>query len=174
MEYEAQPVVVRRVAKLIVQDQEFASRLQQGVHHKSSWLRDAAAIIFRFHSMCQDGELQLAPVQQQTLETAVEAILSPFERKSPVVLDPHYYGALYTQALVPWLCAWRSGTSTATLAALVRRTGVAIVHCYEALGKKADFRRRAPERMHLEYVHIAQEAVWRSARHDVVWNSFYA
>merc|ERR1719265_2759463 len=57
MEFEGQPEVIRRVAKLVVEDSGFASKLQQGVKKRQDWLRDTAGIIFRFHGMYKEGEL---------------------------------------------------------------------------------------------------------------------
>merc|ERR1711972_1088723 len=128
--------------------------------------------------MCEDGELVLSAEHSQCLKAAVDVILGPFERTSPIVLDAHYYGALYTQSLVPWLCAWRSGSSTKALSALVKRVGNAVVHCFERVPKtrseRVDFRKRVPERLQLEYVQIAHVPIWGSRGKDPVWNAFYA
>lgn len=177
MEYEAQPAVIRRVAKLVVEDRNFAATLDKGVQRKEEWLRDAAGIVFRFYGMCEDGEMVLSDVFSHRLKAAIEVILEPFERASPISLDAHYYGALYTQSLVPWLCAWRSGVSSRTLLTLVQRTGRAVVHCLERVPQNAmqrrDFRKRIPERMQLEYIQLAHEPVWGSQAKDPIWNTFY-
>mmetsp|Transcript_56717 Transcript_56717/g.106914 ORF Transcript_56717/g.106914 Transcript_56717/m.106914 type:complete len:179 (-) Transcript_56717:43-579(-) len=177
MEFEAQPAVVRRVAKFIVEHPHFAASLDRGVQRKQEWLRDAAGIVFRFCGMCEDGEIVLPDIHSRRLKAAIEVILEPFERPSPVVLDAHFYGALYTQSLVPWPCAWRSGASSRTLLALVQRTGRAVVHCLDRVPKnereRRDFRRRVPERMQFEYIQLARVPVWGSQKADPIWNAFY-
>mmetsp|Transcript_9070 Transcript_9070/g.15545 ORF Transcript_9070/g.15545 Transcript_9070/m.15545 type:complete len:865 (+) Transcript_9070:125-2719(+) len=177
MEFEAQPAVVRRVAKFIVEHPHFAASLDRGVQRKQEWLRDAAGIVFRFYGMCEDGEIVLPDIHSRRLKAAIEVILEPFERPSPVVLDAHFYGALYTQSLVPWPCAWRSGASSRTLLALVQRTGRAVVHCLDRVPKnereRRDFRRRVPERMQFEYIQLARVPVWGSQKADPIWNAFY-
>ena len=47
--------------------------------------------------MVQGGEIVLTPEANRTIGAAVEVILEPFERTSPVDLHGHYYGALYQQ-----------------------------------------------------------------------------
>merc|ERR1712150_407757 len=127
---------------------------------------------------CQDGEIELQRTQKACLQEAVEVILGPFERESPIVIDAHFYGALYTQALVPWLSAWRSGAATRTLAALVQRVGKAIVHCYERVPKTREksneFRKRIPERMQLEYLEVSHVAIWGARDKDPVWKAFFS
>jgi hypothetical protein len=125
------------------------------------------------------GELRgLAPAHAQRLAAAVEAVFSPFERpgKPPPPLDPHYYGALYMQAAVPWLCAWRGGAQTETLAALVRRAGHALCRWLAAAprGQAAGFRRRACERLHAEYAQLCSLPVWGGQEQDIVWKAFLA
>jgi hypothetical protein len=173
MEYESQPAVIMRIAKLIVEDAGFIARLDKGLKQNQDWLRDTAGILFRFHCLCKDGELKVDTTHQKRLAKAVEAIIAPFEAKNPVSLDAHFYGALYTQALVPWLCAWRSGSSTASLCEVVRRVGKAVVHCYHSKGKKQDLRQRIPERMHAEYIVLSHEPIWGSRDADVIWQNFY-
>merc|ERR1712230_306777 len=104
---------------------------------------------------CQDGEIELPSAQKACLKEAIEVILKPFEGAKPIALDAHYYGALYTQALVSWLCAWRSGAATETLAMLVQRVGKAVVHCYEQSRNQSELRRRIPERLQLEYLEMS-------------------
>merc|ERR1711990_589465 len=120
MEYESQPAVIKRIAKLVIRDTDFVKRLDHALATKQDWVRDTAGVLFRFHCLCNDGELIVDPAHEKRLAAATDAILLPFEAKTPVSLDAHYYGALYTQALVSWLCAWRSGMSTASLRELVR------------------------------------------------------
>lgn len=173
MEYESQPAVIKRIAKLIIEDDGLVKRLDHALATNQDWVRDTAGILFRFHCMCKDGELSVDAAYGRRLAQAVEAILKPFESKSPVSLDAHFYGALYTQALVPWLCAWRSGMSTTALCELAQRVGRAVVHCYNAKGKSHDLRKRIPERMHTEYVSLAHEPIWGSQEADVIWQTFF-
>lgn len=174
MEFEAQPAVIKRVVKLIVEDVGFSRRLDTGVREKAPWLRDTAGIIFRFYGMCRDGELAFDdPGHGRRLQRAVEVILEPFERKVPVTLHGHFYGAIYMQAMVPWLCAWRGGMSTIALQATVQRVVRAIVHVHRALGKRSDLRQQVTERIHPEYVTLSHTAVWGSQEADPVWCTFY-
>ncbi|KAJ1624858.1 hypothetical protein T492DRAFT_881139 [Pavlovales sp. CCMP2436] len=174
MELDAQPFVLRRVTQLIVEDTAFSSRLAQGVQLRASWLRDTAGVLFRFHALAADGELRLrAPGSAALLAEAVETLLEPFERDPPAPMHGHYYGALYSQALVPWLCAWRSGTSTRTAAALVMRVGHAIVRAQHTYGSRRELRGYVRARMHLEYVQLAHEPVWGGKERDIVWQTFW-
>jgi hypothetical protein len=163
------------VTQLIVEDASFSQRLAHGVQTRASWLRDTAGVLFRWHGLAADGELRLrSAASAALLAEAVERLLEPFEREPPAPMHGHYYGALYTQALVPWLCAWRSGTSTRTAATLVKRVGHAIVRAQYAYGySRRELRGYVRARMHLEYVQLAHEPVWGGKEHDIVWRTFW-
>ena len=104
----------------------------------------------------------------------MEVILAPFERTRPEPLDSHFYGALYEQAVVPWICAARGGGPSGEAAAdIVRRVARAVVHCYAARGRPADMRRRFRERCHAEYVRLTHGPVWPSEGADPVWTTFF-
>ena len=109
------------------------------------------------------------------LGAIVEHIFAPFERTPVPRLDGHYIGALYMQAVVPWLCAWRAGAKTDALATTVRRAGRAVCHWLKhAPGSKAELRRRVCERLHPDYVTLCSSPVWGGQDKDVVWRAFLA
>ena len=145
MENEGSPKTVQRVAKLMMKEPEFSESLAKGVQQQKDWIRDTAGIIFRLYGMYADGELMISARLGKILKDAVELILAPLERSNPPALHGHYFGALYTQALVPWLCAQRAGTSIESLSEIVRRVGHAIVHCYKVHGSKLDMKRAVTE-----------------------------
>ena len=85
----------------------------------------------------------------------------------------NYYGALYMQCAVPFLCAWRAGTKTDTLRALTLRAGKAIVRCFEAEGQPAEVRAKVAERAHREYVVLVSAPVWGAQDKDPILKTFF-
>jgi hypothetical protein len=135
-----------------------------------------AGVVLRLEGLSVEGELRgLHPKHAALLSRAVDAIFHPFETGRPQ-LDGHYIGALYVQAVVPWLCAWRGGGKTDALAANVRRAGRAICRWLEQAprGAKSDLRRRVCERLHQEYAALACSSVWGGQDSDPVWKAFFA
>merc|ERR1712137_585664 len=174
MEHEGQPAVVARVFKLIAEDASFGVAIEAGLNSGRDWLRDIAGVVFRLHGLAVQNELRgLEKRHTKRLAKAVEAILCPFESGCPR-LDGHYIGALYMQAVVPWLCAWRSGAQTGALSAIVQRTGHAICRWLnkQAPGQKAELRQRVCERLHNEYVILASSPVWGGEHSDPVWKAY--
>ena len=180
MAHEAQPQVVARVFKLIAEDAQLEATLRDGLARRGGdWLRDMGGVVFRLHAMAEEGELRgLAPRHAQQLRRAVDAIFAPFEQpegRSVPALNPHFIGALYMQAVVPWLCAWRGGAKTDVLAATVRRAGHACCRWLKhAQGSRADNRRGARERLHAEYAELCSSPVWGGQGKDPVWSAFLA
>jgi hypothetical protein len=178
MEYEGQPGVIQRVAKLIVEDAAFCLLLEQAATTRQSWVHEAAGIFFRLHGMYADGELKIDEAKGRLLQQAVEQILAPLEQTPPqasfLPRTGTPLGAVVTQALVAWLCAWRANAATHTLRNIVRRAGVAAVHCYEAHDRNPTVKKGARERIHLEYLSLSHVPIWGSQEEDVVWRAFFA
>lgn len=164
--------VICRIAKMVINDNSFFELLRKAVRKKEEWLRDMAGVLFRFCGLLGDGCLELDELHRSVVMSAVECALEPLERKHPVQLCGHYYGALYMQVLVPWLCAWNGGQPTTHLGLLVQRVGRAIVHCYKA-HKSPALKREVTERMHLQYLQISQEHVWGKKEDDIMHRTFY-
>lgn len=178
MQYEGQPGVIQRVAKMIVEDAVFGVLLEQAATTRQSWVHESAGIFFRFHGMYADGELKIGEAHGRLLEQAVEQILSPLEKSPPqasfLPRTGTPLGAVVTQALVAWLCAWRADAATRTLRSTVRRAGLAAVHCYEAYNRNPTIAVGARERIHLEYLSLNHVPIWGSQEQDVVWQAFFA
>ena len=170
------PLKVARVFKLIAEDESFGRTLDAALAQKAEWLRDMGGVAFRLHGLAAQGELRgVDPKATARLGAIVEHIFAPFERTPVPRLDGHYIGALYMQAVVPWLCAWRAGAKTDALAATVRRAGRAVCHWLKhAPGNKAELRRRVCERLHPDYVTLCSSPVWGGQDKDVVWRAFLA
>ena len=181
MEHEASPRTVARVYKTLAEDATFARTLDRALGARAEWLKDMAGVVLRLHAMACDGELpQLGAKHTARLAAAVECIFRPFEGKvgAGTALghgggNGHYYGALYMQCAVPFLCAWRAGTKTDTLRALTLRAGKAIVRCFEAEGQPAEVRAKVAERAHREYVVLVSAPVWGAQDKDPILKTFF-
>lgn len=91
-------------------------------------------ILFRFHAMISDREINVTHELKAQLEATIEIIFNPLEHpSSPMQLHGHHYGALFQQALSAWLCAFQKKRSTRTLAETIKRTMRAITHCADTL-----------------------------------------
>jgi len=174
MEYDSQPGVIHRAAQLVVEDSRFQILL--GANH--DYLRDASAILFRFYGMYRDKELDISRVHGDRLEQVIEDVLQPFEKVTPVSINGAHVGALYTQAVLPWLCAMRLSGMGATqkheaMDALTKRVGQAIVHWFKARGSKPSDKRDVKMRLESSYLHATHCAVWGSKAKDEVWATFF-
>jgi len=178
MDHEGHPAVVQRVAKHIVEDPAFGVLLEQAATSRQSWVHESAGIFFRFHGMCKDGELKVSARHAKKLQDAVDQILSPLEKRTPeapwLPRTGTPLGALVTQALVAWLCAWRANAATKTLSSIVQRAGIAAVHCYEAHKQNPTVKAGVRQRIHLEYLALNHVPIWGSQEQDVVWQTFFA
>merc|ERR1711904_618831 len=161
----------------IVEDPAFGVLLDQAATSGQGWVHESAGIFFRFHGMCKDGELKVSARHAKKLQDAVDQILSPLEKRRPeapwLPRTGTPLGALVTQALVAWLCAWRANVATRTLQNIVRRAGLAAVHCYEAHNRNPALKKGARERIHLEYLTLSHVPMWGSEDEDVVWKAFF-
>ena len=173
MEYDGSPSVLKRVYGLIATDKKLCGQLDAALASRAGWPKDMAGILLRLEAMASAGELRsLSPSHHTRLQKAAELIWAQFESE-PSAHDPHYWGALYSQVVGAWLCAWRSGMAADGLAQSVKRAGAALVKMDAAHGRKADIRRRVRERLHEEYVTAASIGVWGSLEGDVVYCTFY-
>eukprot|EP00928_Gymnodinium_smaydae_P085088 TRINITY_DN683_c5_g1_i2.p1 TRINITY_DN683_c5_g1~~TRINITY_DN683_c5_g1_i2.p1 ORF type:complete len:974 (-),score=121.29 TRINITY_DN683_c5_g1_i2:100-2994(-) len=178
MEHDGNPRVVRRVAKLIIE--ELGDELQRATAAKSDWLRDIAGVVFRLHAFVQESEVTVRSDHTSALAAAVECILAPFEQEVPRdhgygPWEGHYYGHLYNQVLVAWLCAFRSNVADSVLRDITRRVGRGIVRSatwYEERGEKQGIRNFVAEVMHSEYILLSHEPCWGSQKDDIVWQTF--
>ena len=105
----------------------------------------------------------------------VDSIWKQFEGKAALdrPMDPHFWGAFYSQAVVAWLCAWRGGMASDGLAEAVRRAGRCLVAFDKAKGRDRGVRGKVCERMHAEYIAVASVPVWGSQKEDIVHTAFY-
>jgi len=174
LQYEGNPRVVRSVARLLLEDASFSQLLELALTEKKDWLFETAGIIFRLHGMSKDGELPEVDAHcHSVLAKAVQQILKPFEEMRPD-LNGTFYGALYMQAVVPFLSAQRAcGAPSPTLKATVERVASAMVARYRVSAWKARFKAGALENMHEQLLQQIQISVWGSQREDPVWNLFY-
>ena len=173
---------------------DFVASITKGTSGKRRWLRDMAGVVFRLDSMYKDGELKVSAARGKMLADAVEALMTPIEgpnaqklgawtliafclqtfQSASLTLDaraePHFYGALYTQALTPWLCAWRGGASTRTAAEHVRRVGRSIAH---GIKKHRINKKEITQRLVADYVMLSHEPVWGGQQSDVLYQAVY-
>jgi hypothetical protein len=175
MEFDSQPGVVHRAAQLVVED----SRFQMLLGANYDYLRDASGILFRFCGMYRDKELNIIEDLGDRLEQVIEDVLQPFEKANPVSINGAHIGALYTQAVLPWLCAMRLSGMGATqkheaMDALTKRVGQAAVHWFKARGSKSSDKRDVKTRIEASYLHATHCAVWGSKEKDEVWATFFA
>mmetsp|Transcript_32549 Transcript_32549/g.82022 ORF Transcript_32549/g.82022 Transcript_32549/m.82022 type:complete len:741 (-) Transcript_32549:269-2491(-) len=170
MMLQGQQKAIVRIAKLVVEHKDFVASIVKGTSGKCRWLRDMAGVVFRLDSMYKDGELKVPASKGKMLADAVEAMMTPIEGSNAAKLDPHFYGALYTQAVTPWLCAWRGGASTKTAAEHVRRAGRVIVH---GVRKHKIDRKAIQQRLVEDYVQLAHEPVWGGQQEDVLYQTVY-
>jgi hypothetical protein len=177
MEHEGQPRFIRCVYKTIAEDAELGAHVDAALKAQHEWLRDMAGVFWRLDCAAEAGELQgLEPKARALLRSVVTAIWGPFERgaREPNDLDPHFHGALYTQALVAWMCAWRSGMATDGLVAVVQRCARNLVEWKRTTTIHKDTcRGRVRERLHTEYLQLSHGPIWGSRDADPVWQAFY-
>ena len=156
--------LIRRVYKMIAEDAELGAQIDAALKAQHEWPRDMAGVFWRLDCAAEAGELKgLDPTARVRLQSVVAAIWHPFERgaREPNELDPHYHGALYTQALVAWLCAWRSGMATDGLVAVVQRCGRNLVEWKRTTKMHKDScTGRVRERLHTEYLQLSHEPIW--------------
>ncbi|CAE7812996.1 unnamed protein product [Symbiodinium sp. CCMP2456] len=81
MEFEAQPSVMRRAARLLMEDRTFRERLKATVAaQRRSWLSIASGPMFRFWGFDQVKPLCSGGEVSKLLKDAVELLLDPLER----------------------------------------------------------------------------------------------
>mmetsp|Transcript_55755 Transcript_55755/g.83021 ORF Transcript_55755/g.83021 Transcript_55755/m.83021 type:complete len:743 (-) Transcript_55755:151-2379(-) len=171
MEYGHNPKVIYRVGALILQDKEFKNLLEDGVNTRAAWMRDAAGIFFRLYSLSVEGNLDVTPNEKILLQKCFETIK---ESMSSVKSQGHHYGALYSQSMVPYICALQSGQSTVHLEIIVREVGELIVRYYKKNRRTwPQLKRDVPERIVSEYMDIVTVNVWGGKDHDPVRKAFY-
>ena len=175
MELESQPQVIKRVYRMVIEEASFSELLDGALAETSDWPRDCAGILLRLDAAAEAGELAgLAPRARDRLANVVENLLwKPFDQTTPENLDPHFFGALYTQACVAWLCALRTGMSTERLAENVRRAGRSLCRWKATCGRPQHDIRRATERMHPEYMMLTSEPIYGSQKKDIVYQAFF-
>jgi len=171
MEYANNPKIIHRVAKHVVQDSNFKELLQGGVDSKAGWIRDAAGTIFRLHSLSMEGSLDINDDEKLLLARSYETIMQVARRGNEC---GHFYGALYSQAMAPYVCALQSGQSTTHLETIIKEVGSTIVNLYKSeRGIRSELKREIPERIIVEYMPIVTMSVWGGERKDPVWKAFF-
>jgi len=172
MEYATNPKIIHRVAKYVVQDSKFKELLQSGVEYNSGWMRDAAGTIFRLYCLSKEGSLDINSNEKQLLTSSYETIMHIARRGNEC---GHYYGALYSQAMAPYICALQSGQSTVELEAIIKEVGYMIIQLHKK-EKHVNYAltREVPERIIAEYMPIVTRNVWGGEYNDPVWMEFYS
>ena len=164
--YDDNPAAIKRAARLMAEDRRFATTITDCIRgNKLVELRDTAGILFRLFGMVMDNEIAIGEEHRQRLEDAINSILQPLERKNPEKLDGHFVGALYMQAVCPFLCCARNETSNFGVAELVRRVGRACVNWYASHPQKQQFLNTT----HMQYMQLSHNPVWGSQQDDLVW-----
>jgi len=174
MEYGDNPRVIYRVAMLVLRDPEFMGMLRSGVQSKMPWMRDAAGIIFRLYSLSMEGKLVVTCDEQSLLNDCYRTIMD-LAVASEIQTEGHFHGALYTQAMVPYICALQAGQSTQQLEMIVKEVGNLITSHYENNKHfQPDLRTTIPERIIEQYMSIVTANIWGGEENDPVWRTFYS
>lgn len=175
MEHEGMPSVIKRVYAMVADDTNLAAQLDTAVTNKAEWLRDMAGVFWRLDEAAKAGELRgVSDGAKARLGRVTAAIWGPLEASKPKELDPHFYGALYSQALVAWLCARNSGMASEGLAEVVRRCGRVLVRWRQSSPKnQSGHGQRVGERIHAEYLALSHQPVWGSREADPVYAAFF-
>jgi len=169
--YQWPQKIIHRVAKHLVQDSKFKELLQSGVNSKAGWMRDAAGTIFRLHSLSMEGLLDISDDEKQLLAASYGTIMCIARKGNEC---GHYYGALYSQAMAPYICALQSGQSTMQLEAIVKEVGCMIIRIYKReRSTNCTLKREIPERIITEYMSIVTMNVWGGKHNDPVWKEFF-
>jgi len=174
LEYQSNPAIIKRVAKLIIQDKGFKKLLEDGVRNQRAWLRDAAGIILRFHTFT--GNFDITPVEKKLLADAYNVILRLVKSME---VSGHHFGALYSQAIICFLAAIqqqaRNEEEINKLGKVVREIGKLIVQraCERGGQSLQQVKREVPERLYKDYVYSCSHALWGGTDKDVVLKQFF-
>lgn len=172
MMYDGQPLVIRRGFAMIIEDSVLRRLLDRACTQQ---LCDMAGVVFRLYAIAIDhkgnakSRIEIAPADHKRLETAVTKIFARFEQGESWLPNGHFYGALYMQAVVPWLSANNSGMPSDCLGDFVIRAGNAVLRWYKA-GHSSELG-HVKERLHHHYASIARDA-WPNSD-DPVYSTFY-
>jgi len=173
MEYGDNPKVIYRVAILVLRDQEFMNMLKSGVQYQMSWMRDAAGVIFRLYSLSIEGNLTVTSAEQSLLNDAYSTIFN-LAKTEEIKSQGHYHGALYTQAMVPYICALQSQQSTHQLGLIVKDVGNFISSHFETNKHLYPYLKNTiPERIIDQYMPVVSANVWGGKENDPVWKTFF-
>lgn len=175
MQYNrSNPRVIYRVASIMVKDEEFQGLLEKALSHRSSWMRDAAGIFFRFHSLSLDGHLDVTDAEKLLLQRCYNNII--MNSLSEVRGEGHHYGALYSQAMAACACSVNCvAENTNNMKIIVREVGNLIVAMYnENKTDHPSLTTMIPDRIVPEYMNIVTDNnVWDSPTNDPVRNAFF-
>ena len=170
MEYSGRQGVVERVGKMVVEDKVFNQTLRKGVRQRAAWMRDAAGVIFRLHSLASCGGLSIRTGDRELLDKCRGSILETLETME---CNGHHLGAAYSQALAPWLSASQGGgRGEVPMMLTVKDVGKAIVKNWVRHGRPGNARREVRERVIMQYMQEARVRVWGGE--DEVWEAFYS
>merc|ERR1711871_1786563 len=125
---------------MVMEDKEFNKNLKKGVKEKQGWIRDAAGVLFRLHGMAVDGSMPGLKEADKKLLIKCKAKILEIVVNMPT--SGHHLGAVYSQALAPWLCISQGGGSgELTMRGTVKDVGKAIVSNWKKGGKQEHVRR---------------------------------
>jgi len=171
MEFSTNVSVVHRVCKLVLEDAQFEKHLRAGVRDRSSWIRDANGLIFRWRSLSKDGKLDVSEEIKEVLEMAYKLSVSLLKG---IGANGHHMGAFYSQALAVWLAAFQGQDDGPTLKRMVKHAGKIIIEMYEK-GKRGNgnLKREVRERIVAEYSQIFSSTMFGGEDQDPVHKAFY-
>lgn len=163
---------IQMFARDLCTDTSLTEHVTRGLGNKSPWLRDSMGLWIRLFAMHADGEIELEAEDAERLNRVVDCCFEIFETNHGGHED--FIAAWYQQASTALLCAMLSGSSTTTLATLVRRAGTQAVEVYDSTyASKGSAHNEIRSRLNLEYVQAVQEMVWGGQDEDPVWNKFF-
>lgn len=166
------PRIIHQVASLVMQDASFSELIRIGVANRAGWLRDAAGIFFRFHSLGQEERTEMSDEDKDLLERCYDTIFFVIRRRTEQC--GHFHGALYNQALAAYFCASGNGLNTSHTAQIVREVGDLIVEVYENTREEHPAMKwEVPERIWDVYMSGGTANVWGGEQNDPVFRSFY-
>lgn len=168
------PDQIYQTAKYLLIDSQFIERINQSINENScTWFRDAAGIFFRLYGMYLDKLIRVQEAIGKKLAFIVDSIIRPLESPHPAYYHPHFYGALYQQALSAWSCSkecdinYSNTRSSST--SIVRRVGMAIYNCYHQNSQCQSEIHLMFERIHKEYIQMSHNDIWGGEEADIIW-----
>ena len=155
---------------MVIEDVAFKRNLKAAVRTSAPWMRDAAGVLFRLHSLALSGGM--ADLKTSDVDLLVACKAKILKIVGGMECSGHHLGAVYSQALAPWLCVSQGGgRGEEEMRDTVKDVGKAIVKNWKKHGKPSNTKREVRERIIRQYMEQARRRVWGGE--DLVWNAFY-